>query len=241
LLAQCRASKLPRNTHDTAVRFIHLDVAFPFGLGLSYTSFAYGDAAASVDANGDIDVRLTVTNTGSRDGREVVQVCTSLAGSTVQRPVRELKAFASVALAAGETREVVLVVRRDDLAFWRVAAQRWVVEGGSYLIDVAASSRDLRSSASVEVEGDVVSLPLTRESSMGEVFAHPIAGPIVQQAMAAMTAMAEGAVFIMPEDVDMMKMMDSFPLGRIGMIAGKDLSPEMIDQLIAMANAPQQS
>jgi beta-glucosidase len=62
----------------------------------------------------------------------------------------------------------------------------------------------------------------------------------VQQAMAAMTAMAEGAVSIMPEDVDMMKMMDSFPLGRIGMIAGKDLSPEMIDQLLAMANAPQQ-
>jgi beta-glucosidase len=61
----------------------------------------------------------------------------------------------------------------------------------------------------------------------------------VQQAMAAMTAMAEGAVFIMPEDVDMMKMMDSFPLGRIGMIADKDLSPEMIDQLLAMANAPQ--
>lgn len=218
-----------------------LDVAFPFGHGLSYTSFAYGDAAASVDANGDIDVRLTITNTGSRDGREVVQVYTSLAGSAVQRPVRELKAFASVALEAGETREVVLVVRREDLAYWHVAAQRWVVEGGSYLVDVAASSRDLRSSASVEVEGDVVSLPLTRESSMGEVFAHPIAGPIVQQAMAAMTAMAEGAVSIMPEDVDMMKMMDSFPLGRIGMIAGKDLSPEMIDQLLAMANAPQQS
>ena len=217
-----------------------LDVAFPFGHGLSYTSFAYGDAAASVDVNGDIGVRLTVTNTGSRDGREVVQVYTSLAGSTVQRPVRELKAFASVALAAGETREVVLVVRRADLAYWHVAAQRWVVEGGTYVVDVAASSRDLRSSASVEVEGDAVSLPLTRESSMGEVFAHPIAGPIVQQAMAAMTAMAEGAVSIMPEDVDMMKMMDSFPLGRIGMIAGKDLSPEMIDQLLAMANAPQQ-
>jgi beta-glucosidase len=217
-----------------------LDVAFPFGHGLSYTTFAYGDAAASVDANGDVEVRLTLTNTGSRDGREVVQVYTSLASSAVQRPVRELKAFSSVALAAGESREVVLVVRREDLAYWHVAAQRWVVEGGSYLIDVAASSRDLRSSAAVEVEGDVVSMPLTRESSLGEVFAHPIAGPIVQQAMAAMTAMAEGAVSIMPEDVDMMKMMDSFPLGRIGMIAGKDLSPEMIDQLLAMANAPQQ-
>ena len=70
-----------------------------------------------------------------------------------------------------------LTVRRDDLAYWDVPAQRWVVEGGTYLVDVAASSRDLRSSATVVVEGDAVVRPLSRESSMGEVFAHPIAGP----------------------------------------------------------------
>ncbi|MET0829042.1 MAG: glycoside hydrolase family 3 C-terminal domain-containing protein [Microbacterium sp.] len=217
-----------------------LGVAFPFGHGLSYTTFGYGDAAASVDANGDVEVRVTVTNTGAREGREVVQVYTSLAGSTVQRPVRELKAFASVALEAGESREVVLTVRRDDLAYWNVAAQRWVVEGGDYVVDVAASSRDLRSQATVAVEGDVVSLPLTRESSLGEVFAHPIAGPIVQAAMAQMMSTMEGAVSIMPEGVDMMKMMNSFPIGRIGMMAGEDFSPAMIDQLLAMSNGPRE-
>ncbi|SFS13833.1 beta-glucosidase [Microbacterium sp. cf046] len=216
-----------------------LEVAFPFGHGLSYTTFAYADAAASVTANGDIDVRVTVTNTGDRDGREVVQVYTSLPGSSVQRPVRELKAFASVALAARESREVVLPVRRQDLAYWSVRAQRWVVEGGSYVVDVAASSRDLRGSATIEVEGDAVSLPLTRESSMGEVLAHPVAGPIVQHAMAGMADMLDGAVSIMPEGVDMMKMMDSFPIGRIGMMAGEGFSPEMVDQLLAMANASQ--
>lgn len=216
-----------------------IEVAYPFGHGLSYTTFAYGDAAASVDANGDIDVCLTVTNTGTRDGREVVQVYTSLADSTVRRPVRELKAFASVALAAGQSREIVLTVRREDLAYWHVAAQRWVVEGGSYLVEVAASSRDLRSSASVTVEGDAVSLPLTRESSLGEVFAHPVAGPIVQAALTQMMSTMDGAASIMPEGVDMMRMMNSFPIGRIGMMAGEDFSPEMIDQLLAMANAPQ--
>ena len=216
-----------------------LDVAFPFGHGLSYTTFAYSDAAASVSASGDVEVRVTVTNTGDRDGREVVQVYTSLPGSSVQRPVRELKAFSSVALAAGESREVVLTVRREDLAYWHVRAQRWVVEGGAYLIDVAASSRDLRAQATVSVDGDVVSLPLTRESSMGEVLAHPIAGPIVMQAMAGMAEMMEGAASIMPEGVDMMRMMESFPVRPIGMIAGENFSPVMIDQLLAMANAPQ--
>jgi beta-glucosidase len=74
---------------------------------------------------------------------------------------------------------------------------------------------------------------------MGEVLAHPIAGPVVMQAMAGMAEMMEGAASIMPEGVDMMRMMESFPVGRIGMIAGENFSPVMIDQLLAMANAPQ--
>ena len=118
-----------------------IDVAFPFGHGLSYTSFSYGDASAEVGADGDIAVRVAVTNTGARAGREVVQVYTGLASGAVQRPDRELKAFAVVELAPGETREVELTVRRADLAYWHIAADRWVVEEGEYNVDVAASSR----------------------------------------------------------------------------------------------------
>ncbi|MDE0546626.1 glycoside hydrolase family 3 C-terminal domain-containing protein [Microbacterium sp. C7(2022)] len=224
------------------------EVAYPFGHGLSYTTFAYGDATAAVAASGDIEVRVTVTNTGERDGREVVQVYTSLPTSQVQRPVRELKAFASVALAAGESREVVLTVRRKDLAYWDIRIDGWVVEGGEYVVDVAASSRDLRSSTAVAVTGDEVVLPLSRTSSLGEVFAHPVAGPIIQAAMAEMMGAMNGASSVMPEGVDMMEMMGSFPLGRIGMMAGlaggdaaAGSSDEMIDGLIAAANAPQQA
>ena len=100
-----------------------LDVAFPFGHGLSYTTFAYGDATAP-SPDGDVEVRVTVTNTGDRAGREVVQVYTALPGGAIQRPERELKAFASVALEAGESREVVLTVRRKDLAYWDVRIDR---------------------------------------------------------------------------------------------------------------------
>ncbi|GAA1974714.1 glycoside hydrolase family 3 C-terminal domain-containing protein [Microbacterium pumilum] len=219
----------------------HMDVAFPFGHGLSYTTFAYGPATAQVGADGDVEVRVPVSNTGDRAGREVVQVYTSLPGGAVQRPERELKAFASVALEAGESRDVVLTVRRKDLAYWDIRTDSWVVEGGDYDFDVAASSRDIRSSVSVTVEGDPVALTLSRTSSIGEVMAHPVVGPIVQAAIAQMMGGMEGATSIMPEGVDMTKMMESFPIGRAGMFAAGEggITTEMIDGLIAMANAPQ--
>lgn len=215
-------------------------VAFPFGHGLSYTTFAYGDASAAVNADGDVEVTVAVTNTGDRAGREVVQVYTGLPGGTVQRPLRELKAFASVALEPGETRDVTLTARRRDLAYWDIRVDRWLVEGGSYTVEVAASSRDIRSRVSVEVAGDDFTLPLSRTSSIGEVMAHPIAGPVVQAAIAQMMSGMDGVAEIMPEGVDATKMMESFPIGRAGMFAQGDsdgaVNPEMIDGLIAMAN-----
>lgn len=214
-----------------------IEVAYPFGYGLSYTTFAYGDAAAAVNADGDVEVRVTVTNTGARGGREVVQVYTALPGSHVQRPVRELKGFASVALAAGESREVVITARRADLAYWDRRVDRWVVEGGRYRVDVGASSRDIRSSVTVDVEGDAVRIPLTRESSLAEVMAHPVVGPMVQAAMAQLTGGMEGLEAILPEGVPVEKMMASMPIGRASMMGGDAVTPEMIDGLIAMANA----
>ncbi|BDV32026.1 glycoside hydrolase family 3 C-terminal domain-containing protein [Microbacterium terricola] len=221
-----------------------MDVAFPFGHGLSYTTFAYGDAAAAVRPDGDIEVSVTVTNSGDRAGREVVQVYTSLPGGTIQRPQRELKAFTSVGLEAGESREVVLTVRRKDLAYWDTRIDGWLVEGGDYVVDVAASSRDIRSSVTVAVEADAFVLPLSRTSSIGEVMAHPVVGAMVQAAISQMMGGMEGVEAIMPEGVDASKMMESFPIGRAGMFAGADsggaINSEMIDGLIAMANAPQQ-
>ncbi|MEN0130187.1 MAG: glycoside hydrolase family 3 C-terminal domain-containing protein [Brevundimonas sp.] len=213
-----------------------LDVAFPFGHGLSYTTFAYSQAAASVGADGDVQVTVTVTNTGTVAGREIVQVYTSLPGSAVQRPVRELKAFASVALEPGQARIVELTVRRADLAYWEVAADGWIVEGGTYAVDVAASSRDLRASATVTIEGDPLRLPLTRESSLGEALAHPVVGPMVQATLAQMMGEIEAVESVMPEGVGMDAMMMSFPIGRLAMMS-PELSDELIDGVIATANA----
>lgn len=217
-----------------------LEVTFPFGHGLSYTTFEYGSATAEVGADGDVVVRLDITNSGDRDGREVVQVYVAPATSIVQRAPRELKVFASVALTAGETRTVELVVRREDLAYWDTRVDRWVVEGGEYTIDVAASSRDIRSTASVEISGDEVHQELTMNSSIGDLISHPIAGPIVQQALGGLMGGLGGdaaAASMMPNDEAMQKMMASFPIGRLAGFPGLPVDFEQIEQLIAAANA----
>ncbi|MCP1428903.1 beta-glucosidase [Microbacterium foliorum] len=218
-----------------------LDVTFPFGHGLSYTTFSYGDAEVSTTSDGDLVVTVDVTNTGSRDGREIVQVYVAPVASAVQRAPRELKAFSSVAIAAGQTAAVELVVARADLAYWDVRVDRWIVEPGTYRIEVAASSRDIRSSTTVEVEGDVVVLPLTMASSIGDVVAHPVAGPIVMGALGGLMGGLSGAdssaASMMPNDEAMEKMMASFPIGRLIGFPGVDVTYEQIEQLLDGANA----
>ena len=193
-----------------------MSVAFPFGHGLSYTSFSYGAPTVSVVEGGDLVVRVTVTNTGDRDGREVVQVYVAPERSIVERAPRELKAFASVEIAAGASQEVEVTVRREDLAYWDIRVDRWIVESGSYLIEVGASSRDLRGSASVQLVGDEVKTPLSHNSTVGEILAHPVAGPIVQAQLAGMRQLADDAMdaAVMTEDA-MSQLMMSFPIGRL--------------------------
>mgnify|MGYP004511354571 CR=1 FL=1 len=159
-----------------------MEVAYPFGHGLSYTTFEYSELAVDQDPGGNLSVSATITNTGPAAGREVVQVYTGLALSTVLRAPRELKAFHSVKLAAGASRRITMTVRRADLAYWDTRLGRFVVEGGDYTVAVAASSRDIRAQVSHTVAGDDVRLPLSMLSTAAEVLADPVAG-------AALTAM----------------------------------------------------
>jgi beta-glucosidase len=151
----------------------------------------------------------------------------------VVRAPRELKGFAKVALAAGESRSVEVHVRREDLAHWDTRVDRWVVEGGEYVVEVGASSRDIRQASTVDVEGETASMPLTMNSSIGEVLAHPVAGPIVQQAFASGGGGAAGAVMA---DPSLFRMMASFPIGRLASFPGMPGRDE-VEQLLAAANA----
>ena len=123
-------------------------VAFPFGYGLSYTSFAYSDLKVTADS-----VTLTVTNTGARDGAEIVQVYIAKPGAEIFRPAQELKAFARVPLAAGESRTVTLPLDDKAFRYWNTRTDGWEIEGGRYEVRVGASSADIRLTAEVDICG----------------------------------------------------------------------------------------
>ena len=123
-------------------------VAFPFGYGLSYTSFAYSDLKVTADS-----VTLTVTNTGARDGAEIVQVYIAKPGAEIFRPAQELKAFARVPLAAGESRTVTLPLDDKAFRYWNTRTDGWEIEGGRYEVRVGASSTDIRLTADVDIRG----------------------------------------------------------------------------------------
>ena len=123
-------------------------VAFPFGYGLSYTSYAYSDLKVTADS-----VTLTVTNTGARDGAEIVQVYIAKPGAEIFRPAQELKAFARVSLAAGESRTVTLPLDDKAFRYWNTRTNGWEIEGGRYEVRVGASSADIRLTANVDIRG----------------------------------------------------------------------------------------
>ena len=123
-------------------------VAFPFGYGLSYTSYAYSDLKVTADS-----VSLTVTNTGAHDGAEIVQVYIAKPGAEIFRPAQELKAFARVPLAAGESRTVTLPLDDKAFRYWNTRTDGWEIEGGRYEVRVGASSADIRLTADVDIRG----------------------------------------------------------------------------------------
>ena len=122
------------------------DALYPFGFGLSYTTFAYSDLRLSADKlaiGGELAIQLTVTNTGERAGAEVVQLYVRDLVGSVTRPVKELKAFRRVELAPGEKRSVRFTLTAGDLAFF-TARKRWEAEPGEFVVSVGASSADVR-------------------------------------------------------------------------------------------------
>ena len=123
-------------------------VRFPFGYGLSYTTFAYSDLAA--DEQG---VSLTVTNTGSVAGTEIVQLYVAKKNSELFRPAKELKGFARVTLAPGEKQRITIMLDDKAFRFWNVKANRWEIEGGEYELLVGASVEDIRLCEKISVHG----------------------------------------------------------------------------------------
>ena len=125
------------------------DVLYPFGYGLSYTTFDYQQIKSVKQDKDKVTVTVLVKNSGSRDGEEVVQLYASYPESKVERPMKQLRAFSKVPIAAGDTKEVVLDIPKEDFAYWDEIQDKFVVEPGKVKLLIGASSADIR------LEGEV--------------------------------------------------------------------------------------
>ncbi|OAH09480.1 glycoside hydrolase family 3 C-terminal domain-containing protein [Streptomyces jeddahensis] len=215
----------------------HCEVAFPFGHGLSYTTFAYsGMRVVQAEGGATFTVAVTVTNTGDRAGREVVQIYSSgPADSAVARPPRELRGFASVSLAPGESREVVVELARDDLAYYSEREGGWRVEAGVHRIEAGSSSRDIRLSVEVTVAGDPSRLLLSGRNTLAEWLRHPVGGPLLAERFARARAARTGSSAM--DDPVMRRFLAGMPLEVIAEFPQSPVPPEGVRELAALVAA----
>jgi len=152
-------------------------VLFPFGYGLSYTTFAYSNLKTDKDEILDTDklnVSITVTNTGKVDGKEVVQLYVAGKTAGVVRPIRELRAFDKVTLKAGESKVITFSLDKRAFAYWNVDIHDWYVSTGDYKIQIGTSAADIILEKSVQVTGTSRVKPhFTINSPIGDIMAYP--------------------------------------------------------------------
>ncbi|CAH8711960.1 glycoside hydrolase family 3 C-terminal domain-containing protein [Paenibacillus thiaminolyticus] len=160
---------------------------FPFGHGLSYTTFAYEQIQIDKSSMKDTDtatVTVTVRNTGSRAGKEVVQLYVKHAGSSVVRPVKELKGFAKISLEAGEAAAVSFTLDKRSFAYFNTDIHDWFAESGTYEILVGPSSADTPLTAALDVHSTAVPFAkVTRTTRFHELLAIPATAQLAEQAM----------------------------------------------------------
>jgi beta-glucosidase len=209
----------------------HQDVAFPFGFGLSYTTFALSDLAVTTRGSVADDslaatVTVTVTNTGDRDGAEVVQVYITDVASTVARPARELKGFAKVWLAAGASEQVSVELDQRAFAFWSVVHGRWAVEAGDFVIAVGPHSRDLPLSETVTVDAPTLAIPLTRDSTLQEWMGDPMGRTLIERAV------QNGQPATVLED-ELIEVIGNMPMSTLANFGGMSLDHDALDQITA--------
>ncbi|MNO26333.1 Thermostable beta-glucosidase B [compost metagenome] len=162
-----------------------LDPLFPFGFGLSYTSYEYSNLIldkTSIDETEVVTASVTVKNTGLKTGKEIVQLYISDVESSVIRPTQELKGFQKIELSPGEQRVVTFILDKRSFAYYNVELENWHVETGTFKVAVGASSRDIRLTADLEVTS-LSSLPVqfNRNTTVGDLLANPLTAAFAQK------------------------------------------------------------
>lgn len=217
----------------------HVTPLFPFGHGLSYTSFSYGvpSLPASITEGQPLTVKVAVTNTGTVAGAEVVQLYVGDRQASVLRPVRELKAFSKVALAPGETKTVTLTLDRRAFAFWSVEAHAWIVESGEFDLWVGSSSRDLRQNAVVTVTAtSEIPRVWDQNATLADLKLHPAGKAFAEAARAGFLNMF-GAIEPGSAGALMMEnMINEMPLRNLVRMGGGQFPEAQLNDLLAKLN-----
>ncbi|MEV1067109.1 glycoside hydrolase family 3 C-terminal domain-containing protein [Streptomyces sp. NPDC050263] len=209
-------------------------VRYPFGHGLSYTTFRTDDLSVDVTGDDSATVRVTVTNTGDRAGKHVVQVYVATASGPVRRPARELRAFTKVALRPGESRTVELPLERRAFAYYDIEQGGWAVAPGSYTIQVGENASLVVAEQSVTLTGDTDAAVLSLDSSLGDWLAHPVAGPLLQQALDA--GATEEKRQRSEADSGLVHMVASIPARQFLHFPGISVSVDDLTQILEKAN-----
>jgi beta-glucosidase len=219
-------------------------VSYPFGHGLSYTTFGYADLSANVTGrpqDGDLVVGVTfrVTNTGGRRGKEVVQLYIGDSEASVARPIRELKAFAKVDLDPGEATMVEFALTARDLSYWSTSLDDWALEAGEFELAVGASSRDLRLTTTVNIAAPPLPIRLDGMSTLQEWLADPTGSALLHKAVG--TDETGRPTGILGND-ELMRVIGNFPISTLAAFPGLGLSHSvvhtLIDQVSAATNSP---
>lgn len=204
------------------------DVAFPFGHGLSYTRFAYEDIEVVGDGapSGDVVVEFTVRNVGAVAGAEVWQVYLKPERGVAQRPVRTLAGFGKVELDAGGSTRVRTTVVPREFARWDDLRDGWVVDAGTYTIEVGASSRDIRLQSDVSRVASGPATRLTPRSTLREWLTDPDAGPALLRLAAAVDPAGSTAGFL--SNPVILTMIGDLPIERLFDDPSTALGPELL-------------
>ena len=165
----------------------NIEPLFPFGHGLSYTDFAYSDlklSASEITDKDQLQVSLTVTNTGKVKGKEVIQLYVADTESTVQRPVKELKAFDKVELEPGQSIQVSFTLNERDFSYYNKVYDRWLAESGAFEILVGSSSRDIRLKGKLNLSNSQkLNYKMTEFSFFSELWSNPQLKPLLIEFM----------------------------------------------------------
>ena len=220
-----------------------MDVQYPFGYGLSYTTFGYSDLATDKSGLTDADtlsVSVDVKNTGDRSGKEVVQLYVAPVNSEVPRPLRELKGFEKVSLEPGEKKTVAFTLDDRAFAVWNADLHCWDVPDGAYKIQICRNAREVILETEVQVKNTKrPRQKYTANTCMGELFADPKAQQILGQMMGNNEQAKEMEEKSQGEAVSqemLAAMMQDMPLRQlISFVPG--MTWEAVDQILNALNA----